>query len=68
MTAFAERLDALEVRIAFQDQTIEELNDVVTKQWKTIDALTRKVALLEEHARSATAANDPRLEPPPPHY
>jgi SlyX protein len=64
-----ERLDTLETRIAFQDQTIEELNDTITKQWQVIDSLTRKVALLEDHART-TASNiaDPRHEPPPPHY
>lgn len=63
-----ERLDALEARIAFQDRTIEELSDTIAKQWKVIDALSRKLELLEEHVRSAAPASDPRQEPPPPHY
>jgi len=63
----AERLDALEIRIAHQDRTIAELNEVVTEQWRTIDGLSRTVARLIEEIR----ALEPRREgpePPPPHY
>lgn len=66
--ALVERLDTIETRITFQDQTIEELNATITAQWRVIDGLTRKIALLEEHARTADSASDPRNEPPPPHY
>ncbi len=38
------RLEALEIRIAYQDEVIEELNKTVTAQWKEIDRLTREVA------------------------
>ncbi len=61
------RLDALEIRIAHQDRTIAELNEVVAEQWKTIDLLSRRVAALIEEFRNA----EPRREgpePPPPHY
>ncbi|HTM78157.1 MAG TPA: SlyX family protein [Devosia sp.] len=64
----ADRLDALETRIAFQDQTIEELNATITAQWSVIDALSRKVNLLDEQARAISNIADPRSEPPPPHY
>ena len=40
--ALADRLDALEARIAYQDHTIDELNATITAQWKVIDALSRK--------------------------
>ena len=63
-----DRLDALEMRIAYQDQTIEELNATITAQWKVIDALSRKLNLLEEQARATSNIADPRTEPPPPHY
>lgn len=63
-----ERIDALETRIAFQDQTIEELNAALTAQWKTIDLLTKKLALIEEQVRSGSFIADPATEKPPPHH
>ncbi len=35
------RIEALETRIAYQDQTIEELNAAVTEQWALIEQLRR---------------------------
>jgi SlyX protein len=64
----SERIDALETRIAFQDQTIEELNAALTEQWKVIDLLTKKLATLEEQVRSGSFIADPATERPPPHY
>jgi SlyX protein len=63
-----ERLEALETRIAYQDQTIEELNAAITEQWKTIDLLVKKLAILEEQVRSGSYIADPASEQPPPHY
>ncbi|MFK4811306.1 SlyX family protein [Devosia sp. ZW T5_3] len=68
MSDFAERLEALETRIAFQDQTIEELNATITAQWRVIDGLTRKLTTLEEQVRSGSQIADPSTEAPPPHY
>ena len=36
--ALGERIDALEMRLTFQDETIETLNQTITAQWKQIDA------------------------------
>jgi SlyX protein len=63
-----QRIDALETRIAFQDQTIEDLNAALTEQWKVIDLLTKKLAMLEEQVRSGSFIADPATERPPPHY
>jgi SlyX protein len=64
------RIDALEMRIAYQDQTIEDLNNTVVAQWKQLDALTRQIAGLTDRVQvvedHAGAPNAP--EPPPPHY
>lgn len=68
LQAFAERLEALETRIAFQDQTIEELNATITAQWRQIDLLTRKLEQMEQQVRSGVHIADPSTEPPPPHY
>lgn len=64
----SERLETLETRIAFQDETIEELNSTITAQWRQIDLLTRKLELLEEQVRSGSYIADPSTEAPPPHY
>lgn len=63
-----ERLEALETRIAFQDHTIEELNQAITEQWKVIDLLTKKLAMMEEQVRTGSYIADPATEKPPPHY
>ena len=63
-----ERIDALETRVAYQDQTIEELNVALTAQWQSIDLLTKKLAMLEEQMRSGSYIADPATERPPPHY
>jgi SlyX protein len=64
------RLDALEMRIAYQDETIETLNHTITAQWKQIDALTREVERLAQRVQAAenSIATPPANEPPPPHY
>ena len=63
-----ERIDALEMRLAYQDDTIETLNQTITAQWKQIDALTRQIAQLSERLQEAeTNAPGPANERPP-HY
>ena len=37
LTSLRERIDALETRVAYQDDTIETLNTTITAQWKQID-------------------------------
>ncbi|MDN4988133.1 SlyX family protein [Bradyrhizobium arachidis] len=64
----AERIDALEMRLSYQDDTIETLNQTITAQWKQIDVLTRKVAELGERLHETeTNAPGPANERPP-HY
>lgn len=66
--ADTERLDALEVRIAHQDRTIEDLNATITEQWRVIETLRRRVDTLDEQVRSGSYIADPSTERPPPHY
>ncbi len=64
----SERIDALESRLAYQDQTIEQLNETITAQWKQLDALTRQLAGLSDRLQEAeTNAPSPANERPP-HY
>jgi SlyX protein len=68
VNAMSERIDALEMRLAYHDVTIETLNQTITEQWKQIDALTRQVAELKERLQEAEShATGPANEPPP-HY
>ncbi len=64
------RLEALEIRVAYQDQTIEDLNATITAQWQELERLKRMIQRLEDQVREAEArAGGPNLpEPPPPHY
>ena len=62
----SDRIDVLETRLTFQDETIETLNKAITAQWQQIDALTRQIAELREQL-AETHATDSEQEPPP-HY
>ena len=64
----SERIDTLETRLTFQDETIETLNKTITAQWQQIDALTRQVANLGERLQEAEAHVPGAANEPPPHY
>ena len=64
------RIDALEEKIAYQDQVIDDLNTAVTDKWREIDTLKRLVdSILDEVKEMERAARTTAgREPPPPHY
>ena len=62
------RIDELEARLTFQDDTIETLNATVTAQWLKIDALTRQVAALHDRLRETETSMPKPASEPPPHY
>jgi SlyX protein len=64
----AARIEALEVRTAYQEQTIEALNTTITDQWKRIDDLSRQVARLADRLQEAEAREQPAASEKPPHY
>jgi SlyX protein len=66
----AARIDALEIRIAYQDETIETLNKTITEQWRQIDALSREMMNLRDRLNDAEmkSVGGTAPEPPPPHY
>jgi SlyX protein len=64
----SDRIDALETRLMFQDETIEALNKTITAQWQQIDALTRQVANLGERLQEAETQTPGAANEPPPHY
>jgi SlyX protein len=66
--ALSDRIDALEMRLTFQDETIETLNKTITAQWQQIDALTRQIAQLSERLQEAESHAPAIGDEPPPHY
>ncbi len=64
------RIDALEMRLTFKDETIDDLNKAVVAQWKQIEALTRRLDRLDERMEASEQRADLAglPEPPPPHY
>ena len=66
--AVNERIDALEMRLTYQDVTIETLNQTITAQWVEIDRLTRQVAELKERLQEAESNAPGPANEPPPHY
>ena len=67
-SGLSERIDALEMRLSYQDVTIETLNQTITAQWTEIDKLTRQLAELKERLREAESSLPGAVNEPPPHY
>jgi SlyX protein len=64
-----DRFEDLEVRIAYQDQLLHELNEAVTRQQAAIIALERRSELLAERVRAlGETAADGTGDDRPPHY
>ncbi|MDQ6997054.1 MAG: SlyX family protein [Mariprofundus sp.] len=65
-----ERLTELETKISYQEHTIAELNDVVTRQQCQIDQLEKHVKQLQAHLKQSANPEiaRPEEEMPPPHY
>jgi len=68
--ALMARIDGLEIRIAHQDATIEDLNATVTSHWKQIEDLTYRLVRLSDQMREVenSVPGSDATEPPPPHY
>ena len=61
------RIEALEIRAAYQDQMIEDLNQTIIDQWKQIDGLRRQLAEILDRVQEAEDGSA-APERPPPHY
>jgi SlyX protein len=70
MHELVERVVELEMRLAFQDDTMQRLNTVITEQSLRIEQLERRLELMLSDLKSLRGLlyADPTQEPPPPHY
>ena len=63
------RMNELESRLAFQDDTIQALNDVMVRQGREIDRLQLQMAeLLNRYEEMVSQLPGEGEEAPPPHY
>ncbi|WP_298273111.1 SlyX family protein [Geobacter sp.] len=65
-----DRLTDLEIHIAHLERTVQELNEVVFRQQRSIDRLEGELKGLREQflAEGASLLKKPEEEEPPPHY
>jgi SlyX protein len=64
----AARIEDLETKLTFQEDTIQKLNDVIVTCQTRIDELDAIIRMLTEQVRTAEPIIKPEDEPPPPHY
>ncbi len=58
------RLEALEGKLAFQEDTLRELSDALIAQQARLDRLEAWIRMMAEQSGD----DDASPEPPPPHY
>jgi len=63
-----QRVEELEVKFAFQDDTIHQLDLVIREQAQTIHRLQAELATVREQLKETLGAEAPMEEQVPPHY
>ena len=69
--ALQARVDELESRLAWQDQTIDELNTAIAEQAMAITRLEDQLKLMSQRLKSVSEGQGgatPAGHEPPPHY
>ncbi|MBD1583571.1 SlyX family protein [Pseudoalteromonas sp. S16_S37] len=70
MTELENRITELEAKVAFQDDTIETLNDELKMHQQRLAKMQRQIELLGEKIKESREEGlmPQHQEPPPPHY
>lgn len=63
-----DRIIEIEKRIAFQEQTIEDLSQVLIEQQKKIETLEARLKMAESRVSDDPFVKPSEEEEPPPHY
>ncbi|MDN3698436.1 MULTISPECIES: SlyX family protein [Vibrio] len=65
-----DRINDLECKLAFQEQTIDELNDALSQQQFLITRMQDQMKFVVGKVKNMDSSNlaDPTEETPPPHY
>jgi len=64
----AKRLDDLEVRYAFLEETLRQVDDVVRNQANDIEGLKQELKTVREQLKETLGPDAPPEEQVPPHY
>jgi SlyX protein len=67
MADLANRIEDLETRVAHQEKIIGELNDVITAQWRKMEAIEFQLRRLGEEMQTMDQGDAPANQKPP-HY
>ncbi|EOX4391764.1 SlyX family protein [Vibrio cholerae] len=70
LTQLQERIEDLECKLAFQEQTIETLNDALTQQQLLLSKMQVQMKYVVGKVKNMDTSTlaDPAHETPPPHY
>lgn len=68
MDDLSARINELETRLAFQDDAVHSLSDMVARQDQQIRQLQRQVELLIQRLRDQQQPYTEVVDQPPPHY
>ena len=64
-----DRLNELEIKVSFQDDLLDKLDQIIIRQQEQLDALTREVVALRQQSPQAGDAPQRNLRDDlPPHY
>ena len=65
-----QRINEMEILLMHQENTIQQLNEVVTGHQSTLEQLAKELKMIKEHLRGLNASDNrlPSEEEPPPHY
>ncbi len=70
MNEFEDKIIEIETKLAFAEESIEQLNDVIVSQQKMLDKLTRQIQLLDKKIEDESQhwqQTNP-VDETPPHY
>lgn len=68
MDAAEDRLTELEIRFMHQQETLQELSDVLYAQQRLIDALKAELEVVKKKLEGEPGIVDARQQERPPHY
>ncbi len=65
-----DRITNIEIQLMHHENTIQQLNDVVTRQQMDIEKLQKQILQMTEHVQRMVPSmmRSPEEEEPPPHY